>query len=310
MKKNQKILEVKDLSVTFEEKKRYLVLDRINLDLFEGETLGIVGESGSGKSILSQSLVKLNSSPIYEGQILYQKEDLFKKSAKELRAFRGNSFAYIFQDPLSSLTPTMKIGHQILEGLKIKSKDKVIQLLKEVGLENMFDLYPHQLSGGQRQRVMIAIALACDPKILIADEPTTALDVTIQAQILDLFKTIQKKGMSIIFISHDLKIICSIAHRIIVLYGGRILEEAKKENLIQNPLHPYTQLLFLSIPKLSESKDHLHTIEGSLPDLSKPIEGCIFASRCPKRKEICFSKSPPFSNKDEHKVACWSYENS
>jgi oligopeptide transport system ATP-binding protein len=243
------------------------------------------------------------------GQILYQNEDLFKKNSHELSSFRGKAIAYIFQDPMSSLNPTMKIGKQILEALAKKSKERVLEILKEVGLfSEKYDLYPHELSGGQRQRAMIAIALAMNPKILIADEPTTALDVTIQAQILKLLKKIEKeRKMSIIFISHDLKVVGSLADRILVMYGGRIIEEGSTASVMQDPKHPYTRLLLLSIPKISESRDCLHAIEGIPPDRTEEILGCIFEPRCPDRLACCKSKQPPFLNLEKKRVACWLY---
>lgn len=310
-----KLLKVKDLSICFSRhKKKYLVLEKIEFDLSETETLGIVGESGSGKSVCAQALVKLLPSPptIYqEGAVLYLGQNLFDMKPRELRLFRGKIISYVFQDPMSSLTPTMKVGKQILEALENKSKESVFDLLKEVGLDpQIYHYYPHELSGGQRQRIMIAIALAHNPKILIADEPTTALDVTIQAQILELLKKIQAaRKMSIIFISHDLKIVAAFAHRILVIYGGKIIEEAPSLDLMHSPKHPYTKLLILSIPKISNLNESLYSIQGSPPDLTDKINGCVFAPRCLKSSKLCFEKKPSLLTLDKNrKVACWLYD--
>jgi oligopeptide transport system ATP-binding protein len=309
------ILEVNNLSLAFSQNKTQLPAIRsLSFHLNKGEILGIVGESGCGKSVLVQSLVKLLPSPplLYiDGEILFEKIDLFKKSAKELMPFRGSKIAYIFQDPMTSLNPTMCIGKQVLEALKKnKSKKAVYSLLKEVGINNpheRFQQYPHELSGGQRQRVMIAIAIASDPKILVADEPTTAIDVTIQAQILALLKKIQKsRNTSIIIISHNLKVVASLADRILVMYAGKIVEEGISEKLLQAPTHPYTKLLLLSVPALFTEKHRLHSIEGSPPDLLYLPSGCSFAERCPYAHRSCFEKDPPLSHiNDSQMAACW-----
>lgn len=306
----KKILQVKNLEVDIKKKKPVKVLKNISFDLFEGEILGIVGESGSGKSVLAQSFVKLLPFLTYvNGQILFFEEDLLKKSLKELVSYRGSKIGYIFQDPMSSLNPTMKIGKQILEALKFdKTKGRVYELLSLVGIsspEIRFSQYPHELSGGQRQRIGIAIALAMNPKILIADEPTTALDVTIQAEMLSLLKNLQKKfNMSIIFISHDLKIVSSLSSRIIVMYAGEILEEGNE--IIKNPRHPYTKLLLQSVPTLDQKK--LHSIDGTPPELSCHIPYCVFCGRCPNAMKKCSEKKPPFFIINNQKVACWLYE--
>lgn len=310
-----KILEVKNLNLVFSLNKTvFPAIRSISFSLFRGEILGIVGESGCGKSVCVQSLVKLLPSPplnYIDGEIIFEGTDLFNKTEKELMSYRGSKIGYIFQDPMTSLNPTMKIGKQILEALKgSKSKEIVYSLLHEVGISNpieRFSQYPHELSGGQRQRIMIAIALAMNPKILIADEPTTALDVTIQSQILFLLKRIQKnRNTSIILISHDLKVVASLADRIIVMYAGKIIEEGSCSKLIQSPKHPYTKLLILSVPTLTTSTFRLHSIKGTPPDLLSIPAGCSFAERCPYAKKLCFELEPPLNNiNDDQKAACW-----
>lgn len=304
----KKILQVKNLTLAFEGKS-YPVLKNVSFDLNEKETLGIVGESGSGKSVLCQSLVKLV--PLkHSGEALFLGEDLLKKSLSDLSSYRGSQIAYIFQDPMSSLNPTMKIGNQIMEALPKKSSAMVYDLLTSVGISNpklRFSQYPHELSGGQRQRIMIAIALAMKPKLLIADEPTTALDITVQSEILALLKDFQKNlGMSIIFISHDLKIVSSLASRILVMYSGEVVEEGSSEQIINEPKHPYTKLLLKSIPTLAAK--NLYSISGVPPEFSALPHGCSFCSRCPCPKEKCFKTKPLFFTIKDHKAACWQYE--
>ena len=312
-----KILDIKNLVLAFSRNKKISPAIRsVSFSLNQGEILGIVGESGCGKSVCVQSLVKLMPSPplkYIDGEIFFEGVNLFNKTEKELVAYRGSKIGYIFQDPMTSLNPTMKVGKQILEAIKEnKSKEKVIALLQEVGISNpveRYNSYPHELSGGQRQRIMIAIALAMNPKILIADEPTTALDVTIQSQILFLLKRIQKtRNTSIILISHDLKIVNSLADKIIVMYAGKIIEEGASSKLIQNPKHPYTKLLILSVPTLSTNTLRLHSIKGTPPDLSCITSGCSFAERCPFAKKLCFELEPPLTKvNDTQKAACWLY---
>ncbi|KPK32427.1 MAG: hypothetical protein AMS24_04300 [Chlamydiae bacterium SM23_39] len=314
----KKILEVEDLTIHFTlYNEKVHALRDINFHLFEKETLGIVGESGCGKSVLTQSLVKLLPSPpvqYVKGKIFFQKTNLLTQPTKKLCPYRGNEIAYIFQNPMTSLNPTIKIGKQILEAIKKdRSKEKVIKLLKAVEIKNpeeRFHQYPHELSGGQKQRIMIAIAIAMNPKILIADEPTTALDITIQAQIMSLLMKIQKKmNMSIIFISHDLKLVSNISDRILVIYGGEIMEEGSSEDIINHPKHPYTKLLLQSIPSIEDQKEQLTTIIGTPPDLIKIEEKCIFSDRCPYAQKICFQKKPKYYFfKKNQKAACWLYK--
>lgn len=316
------ILEVKDLKVNF---KTYAGLVHavrgVNFDLKEGETLAIVGESGSGKSVTSNALMKLIPQPpgIYEsGQILFNGRDLVPLSDKEMSKVRGNEIAMIFQDPMTSLNPTMKVGRQITEVIlqhkkvsKAEAKKRAIELLTQVGIpfpEKRYNQYPHEFSGGMRQRVVIAIALAADPKLLIADEPTTALDVTIQAQILELMKEIQKNSKtSIIFITHDLGVVANIADRVAVMYAGQIVEYGTVNDIFYNPKHPYTWGLLGSMPDLDNDTDELlRTIPGSPPDLTNPPKGDAFAARNEFAMAIDYEQEPPmFQVSETHFAKTW-----
>ncbi len=316
------ILEVKDLKINF---KTYAGLVHavrgVNFDLKEGETLAIVGESGSGKSVTSNALMKLIPQPpgIYEsGQILFNGRDLVPLSDKEMSKIRGNEIAMIFQDPMTSLNPTMKVGRQITEVIlqhkkvsKADAKNRAIELLTQVGIpfpEKRYNQYPHEFSGGMRQRVVIAIALAADPKLLIADEPTTALDVTIQAQILELMKDIQKNSKtSIIFITHDLGVVANVADRVAVMYAGQIVEYGTVNDIFYNPKHPYTWGLLGSMPDLDNDTDELlRTIPGSPPDLTNPPKGDAFAARNEFAMAIDYEQEPPmFQVSETHFAKTW-----
>lgn len=316
------LLEVKNLSISF---RTYLgevqAVRDISFTVGKGETIAIVGESGCGKSVTAQAIMQLlpfPSSKIKEGEIFFKGENLLKKSSAEMEKIRGKDIGMIFQDPMTSLNPTMTIKDQITEGLRKhlhlsadQAKLQAIELLHEVGIgepEKRIDQYPHQFSGGMRQRAMIAIALACDPKLLIADEPTTALDVTIQAQILDLLKKIQaKKQMSIILITHDLGIVAGMCDRVIVMYSGTIVESATIEDLYGKSFHPYTQGLLRSIPRLDLDKEReLIPIRGTPPNLLCPPQGCPFTDRCPHAMRVCFLKSPSLVNiTSSQQAACW-----
>lgn len=316
------ILEVKDLKVNF---KTYAGLVHavrgVNFDLKEGETLAIVGESGSGKSVTSNALMKLIPQPpgIYEsGQILFNGRDLIPLTDQEMSKIRGNDIAMIFQDPMTSLNPTMKVGRQITEVIlqhqkvtKDDAKKRAIELLTQVGIpfpEKRFKQYPHEFSGGMRQRVVIAIALAANPKLLIADEPTTALDVTIQAQILELMKEIQKNSKtSIIFITHDLGVVANVADRVAVMYAGQIVEYGSVNDIFYNPKHPYTWGLLGSMPYLdNDSNELLRAIPGSPPDLIHPPKGDAFAARNEFAMAIDYEKEPPmFQVSDTHYAKTW-----
>jgi oligopeptide transport system ATP-binding protein len=318
----EKLLEVKDLEVSFQTYAGEVKAVRgVNFDLYKGETLAIVGESGSGKSVTSQTIMKLIPMPpgkISNGQILFDGEDLVPKTNKEMEKIRGKDIGMIFQDPMTSLNPTMKVGMQIMEVLikhqnmsKGNAKDRAIELLRLVGIpspEKRVNQYPHEFSGGMRQRAMIAIALASNPKLLIADEPTTALDVTIQAQILELMKDLQKKmETSIIFITHDLGVVANVADRVAVMYAGKIVETGTVDEIFYNPKHPYTWGLLSSMPSLdSDEKTELMAIPGSPPDLTNPPKGDAFAPRNRYAMKIDFEKEPPmFKVSETHYAATW-----
>src|SRR5699024_6111072 len=316
-----KILEVKDLSVSFDTFGGEVKAIRgVNFHLDEKETLAIVGESGSGKSVTAQSVMQLISMPpgrFVDGSITFNGEELIQKSDKQMEGIRGKDISMIFQDPMTSLNPTMTIGKQIAEGLikhqnmsKKEAHNRGVELLKLVGIPNpevRINQYPHQYSGGMRQRGMIAIALACNPKVLIADEPTTALDVTIQAQILDLMRSLQERtGTAIILITHDLGVVANAAHRVAVMYGGKIVETGTVDEIFYNPKHPYTWGLLGSMPKMDNKGKALQAIPGSPPDLKDPPKGCPFAARCPYAMKVCKDHMPDYTElSDTQKSACW-----
>jgi oligopeptide transport system ATP-binding protein len=315
-----KLLEVKDLKVSFNTYNGEVQAVRgVSFDLNKGETLAIVGESGSGKSVTSMALMQLLAGQGYikDGQILLEGEDLVKKSVKEMQKIRGKDISMVFQDPMSSLNPTMKIGNQIMEGLikhqnmsRENAKIRALELLNQVGIpqpEVRINQYPHQFSGGMRQRVVIAIALACNPKVLIADEPTTALDVTIQAQILELMKDIQKETDSaIIFITHDLGVVANVADKVAVMYAGKIIEVGTVDDIFYNPKHPYTWGLLGSMPTLDSTDEELYAIPGTPPNMLKPPKGDAFAPRNEYALEIDTQMEPPmFKVSDTHYAATW-----
>ena len=293
----------------------------VSFSLNKGHTLGIVGESGCGKSITSLSVMRLIDSPpgkIVGGKIVFKGEDLLAKSEEEMRRVRGKRIAMIFQEPMTSLNPVYTVGRQIEEALLIhetmtkkEAKRRALEMLRLVRIplpEKRFDEYPHQLSGGMRQRVMIAIALACSPELLICDEPTTALDVTIQAQILALIDELKEKtGTSVIMITHDLGVISEIADEVLIMYAGEIVEYAPKTQLFQNPLHPYTQGLIACVPKLGRDSDRLQTIEGTVPSFDDMPAGCTFWPRCPFAESICKEKKPPLIDCGNRTVRCHRY---
>ncbi|WP_080871913.1 ABC transporter ATP-binding protein [Oceanobacillus timonensis] len=317
----KKILEVKDLHISFHTFAGEVQAIRgVDFDLYEGETLAIVGESGSGKSVTTKSIMRLlpeGNSEIKSGSILFGGEDLAKTSDKRMQKIRGKDISMIFQDPMTSLNPTMTIGNQIMEPLlkhrkfsKSEAKKRTIELLDLVGItkpEQRLKQYPHQFSGGMRQRVVIAIALACAPKVLIADEPTTALDVTIQGQILDLMKKLQKKiETSIVFITHDLGVVANVADRVAVMYGGKIVEIGTVDEIFYNPQHPYTWGLISSMPNLDTDEEELYVIPGTPPDLLNPPQGDAFAPRNPYAMKIDTEEQPPmFKVSDTHYAATW-----
>ncbi|MBE6898386.1 MAG: ABC transporter ATP-binding protein [Ruminococcaceae bacterium] len=318
------LLQIKDLKVKFPGRKKMLTaVDNINLSIRPGEIVGVVGESGSGKSVMSQSILRLreyDSAVKYEGEILFEGKDILKLSQKEMRDLRGNRIAVIFQDPMTSLSPVHTVEKQLTEVLvlhknmnKQQAKDRAKEMLSLVGIanpDNCLKKYPFELSGGMQQRVMIAMALSCEPALLIADEPTTALDVTIQEQILDLIAELNRKlGMSVLFITHDLGAMAQLCHSVRVMYLGNLVEEAETEELFSNPLHPYTKGLLDCIPRLdSERGKPLNTIEGVVPPLSNVPEGCHFCTRCPYANDKCRTQNPPsVEAAPNHKVKCWKF---
>lgn len=316
------LLKVRNLSVAFKLKKQLLNAVRdVSFDLNAGEILGIVGESGSGKSVTAKALVHLlpDHSTLITGEASYCGQNILTLREKELQNLRGKEIGMIFQDPMTSLNPTMRIGRQICESYlrhhkdatRQDARDTAVELLELVGIpqpKERFEEYPHTLSGGMRQRVMIAIALAAKPRIIIADEPTTALDVTIQAQILELMRSIKEKlGTSFILITHDLSVVAGFCDRVLVMYAGRVVEQAKVDDLFDLPAHPYTRGLLHAIPRLDMPSDHpLTPIEGTPPSLIEIGKGCSFCPRCPYALKICTEEDPTLhSIADDHQMACW-----
>ncbi|MCT6925952.1 ABC transporter ATP-binding protein [Metasolibacillus sp.] len=319
----QKVLEVKNLKTHFFTKEGVSkAVDGVSFYLNKGETIGVVGESGCGKSMTSLSILNLIPSPpgkIVNGEILLHGKNIVGLSQEELRKIRGKKISMIFQEPMTSLNPVLTVGEQIAETIRLHEKlprkqawDKAVEMLRIVGIpspEKRAKQEPYQLSGGMRQRVMIAMALACSPDVLIADEPTTALDVTIQAQILEILKDLQQKmGMSIIFITHDLGVVSEMCDKVAVMYAGQVIEEGVTEQLFEEPLHPYTRGLIDSLPKLYEEQDELQTIEGSVPSPYHYPEGCRYADRCPFARELCRAAQPELIEMAEgRKVRCYQY---
>ncbi|MBI1244788.1 MAG: ATP-binding cassette domain-containing protein [Alphaproteobacteria bacterium] len=315
------LLEVDDLRTHFAtDSGEFRAVDGVSFSVDAGRTLGIVGESGCGKSVSSLSIMGLVPKPggrIAGGAIRFRGRDLTKLPEADMRALRGAEIAMIFQEPMTSLNPAFTIGNQLVEGImrhrrldKVAARAHAIEMLRRVRIpapERRFDEYPHRLSGGMRQRVMIAMALACDPKLLIADEPTTALDVTIQAQILDLLRKLRAEtGTAIVLITHDLGVIAEMAHDVAVMYAGRVVERAPVDRLFAWPQHPYTIGLLGAIPQLHRKRARLATIEGTVPSLSDRPAGCRFAARCPFAQPRCHEAEPPMRAIDlDHAVACW-----
>lgn len=319
---NDVLLNIKDLRVTFDS--RFGIVKAVNgidFQIHKGESLGIVGESGSGKSVTALSILKLldQNATLSAQEMVFDGEDLLEKNETEMRQIRGKKISMIFQDPMSSLNPVLTVGHQVEEtiaihsGLKLKARrHKAINMFNSVGIPDP-DLnkksYPHQFSGGMNQRIMIAIALSCNPSLMIADEPTTALDVTTQAQILDLLKKlIREEQTSLLMITHDLGIIREVCERVCVMYGGKILEEGLVRDVLFSPLHPYTKGLINCIPKLKSSSETLQNIPGEVPKGTDLPSGCVFHPRCNKAKDICVEEKPRLVSIDNHKVRCFSYD--
>jgi oligopeptide/dipeptide ABC transporter ATP-binding protein len=317
------ILSVESLETTFFTKGGALkAVDGVTYAVGAGETVGIVGESGCGKSVTSFSILGLLSHPgkVTGGRILFKGNDLLQMSSDELRKLRGNKIAMIFQEPMTALNPVLTVGYQICEQILAhetvspkEARQRATDLLAQVGIpspEKRVNDYPHQLSGGMRQRAMIAMALSCNPELLIADEPTTALDVTIQAQILDLLQRLQEeRNMALQFITHDLGVISELADRVIVMYAGTVMEEATSDVLFAHPMHPYTVGLLESIPRIDKTQTRLPTIPGVVPALFELPTGCRFQNRCPRALDICRQKAPTLtavSGNSTHKIACFN----
>ncbi|WP_188066149.1 ABC transporter ATP-binding protein [Brevibacillus brevis] len=315
------MLEVTGLTTTFSKNERaFKVVDNLCLQVKKGESVGIVGESGCGKSVASLSMMRLLSkNGSIEGRIQLDGADLLRYSEKEMQKIRGKEIAMIFQEPMTSLNPVLTIGKQLSEGLekhegmnRAQSRQRVVELLTQVGISRANEIYheyPHRLSGGMRQRVMIAMAIACHPKLLIADEPTTALDVTIQAQILDVMKKIQRElGMSLIMITHDLGVVAETCDRVLVMYAGQVIEAADVRTLLRSPKHPYTMGLIKSTPHNAKGLKRLHSIAGSVPTPDHYPKGCRFAPRCEKAMPICLEQNPPLLDVDQQsECRCWLY---
>jgi peptide/nickel transport system ATP-binding protein len=322
----ERLLEIKGLKTHFfTEEGVVRAVDGVDLHIDKGETLGIVGESGCGKTVTALSVMKLIAMPpgrIVQGQMLYEGRDLVPMPAAQIRKIRGKEISMVFQEPMTSLNPVFTIGEQIAEAIRLHeglgrrpAMDKTVEMLKLVHIPNperRVKEYPHQLSGGMRQRVMIAMALSCNPKLLIADEPTTALDVTIQAQILELLNELKAKlGMAVMLITHDMGVIAETAQRVMVMYAGKVAEEAPVKDLFKEPLHPYTQGLLRSIPRIdiaATEKKRLQAIPGVVPGLLNLPKGCAFEPRCPHAKPVCKDQDPVLKEiKPGHRVSCWLY---
>lgn len=317
------VLEIANLQTHFfTDQGEIPAVDGVSIKVHKGEVVGIVGESGCGKSVTSLSVMKLVPSPpgkVVGGQIFFKGEDLAKASMRRMRKIRGNEIAMIFQEPMTSLDPLFTIGDQIIEAIrnhhsmsKKHAKERAIKMLTKVGIpraSEVVDEYPHQLSGGMRQRVMIAIAMSCDPQLLIADEPTTALDVTIQAQILDLMRTLNRENeTAILLITHDLGVVAEICDRVIVMYAGKVVEEGDVRSILKNPKHPYTKGLIRSLPKIHQKEEQLYSIPGQVPKPGSVKVGCRFAARCEAAMTRCYEEDPELiSIKEGHHCRCFLY---
>jgi peptide/nickel transport system ATP-binding protein/oligopeptide transport system ATP-binding protein len=317
------LIDVKNLEVQFEVRGVTLrAVDDVSFVIAPGETLGLVGESGCGKSVTASAIMRLVPQPpgrISSGQILFDEVDLLNLTEKEMRGIRGNRISMIFQEPMSSLNPVYTVGDQVAEVIELHQKlkrkeamDKVVEVFGQVGIpaaKTRVNEHPHKMSGGMRQRVMIAMALACNPRLMIADEPTTALDVTIQAQILDLMNKLKADtGASILFITHDLGVIAEMAQTVAVMYAGKMMEYAAVTDLFDNPRHPYTVGLMTSVPALGKGKDRLATIPGVVPSLFNIPEGCPYYERCPDQMPVCRHELPVMTHLENgHRVRCWKY---
>ncbi len=322
---DKELLEIENLSTAFLFNGHIVPVTKdITYKIKKGEILGVVGESGSGKSVTARTIMRLLPTPpskILDGKVLFDGKDLMSLTEKEMRQIRGNKISMIFQEPMTSLNPVFTCGNQVVESImlhqsmnKQEALKKAEELFRLVGIRMPKDrlrCYPHELSGGMRQRVMIAMALSCNPSLLIADEPTTALDPTIQAQILELIKEIhQKIGMSVMYITHDLSVVAEICHRVVVMYAGMVMEIADVVELFKNTLHPYTLGLMQAMPRLGEKKDKLYNIKGMVPHITRMPDGCRFNPRCPYATEKCIESSPELMDAGNgHMVRCFNYTN-
>lgn len=320
----QPILQIEDLHTHFfTDRGEIPAVDGVNLYVNPGEVLGVVGESGCGKSVTSLSILKLVPQPpgrITGGSILFKGQNIVAMKEREMRSIRGNSISMIFQEPMTSLNPLFTVGQQIGESVRLhrrfskkEAREHTIDMLRRVGIarpEALIDEYPHQLSGGMRQRVMIAMAISCSPELLIADEPTTALDVTIQAQILDLIRRLnEENGTAVMMITHDLGVVAEMCHRVVVMYAGKVVEEGSVHDIFKNPLHPYTQGLIKSVPRMDEDRRRLFSIPGNVPILNTELTGCRFAERCENVMPVCLERLPELREcESAHSCRCWLHE--
>ena len=320
----ESLLEIRNLRTSFKTQDGYVrAVDDVSLEIRKGEVVGVVGESGCGKTVTSLSILQLLPSPpatIDGGEIIFEGRDLLRISRSELRRIRGNEIAMIFQEPMTSLNPVFTIGSQLMEAISLHQhlegkelRNRAVEMLRLVGIpraDEVIDEYPHRFSGGMRQRAMIAMALSCNPKLLIADEPTTALDVTIQAQILDLMQELKEKiNTAVLFITHDLSVIAEMADRVVVMYAGKVVEEADVVTLFHEPAHPYTQGLIGSRPSVEIERERLVYIPGNVPNPLDMPGGCPFHPRCPHAMQVCTTKMPPERKlKGSHRVRCWLHE--
>jgi len=320
---SENIIEVKHLQTQFtRDNKKIVVLDKVSFHIKKGEVLGLVGESGCGKSVTSLSIMRLfkdTTGEITNGEITYNGTNLLNISESEMRGIRGKEIAMIFQEPMTSLNPVMKIGEQLMESIRLhlgytdkQAREHAISMLTKVGIprpQEIINEYPHQLSGGMRQRIMIAMAMSCQPNLLIADEPTTALDVTIQAQILDVMKQLQAdEHMSMLLITHDLGVVAEMCNRVVVMYAGRVVEEASVLDLFDDPKHPYTKGLIGSVPKLGQKRSRLDSVPGNVPNPNQMPKGCKFAPRCKDVMPVCWEEEPAITTTGPERFCrCWLY---
>ncbi|RAT97773.1 ABC transporter ATP-binding protein [Brevibacillus sp. Leaf182] len=321
---SENIIEVKHLQTQFtRDNQKTVVLDHVSFHIKKGEVLGLVGESGCGKSVTSLSIMRLfkdTTGEITNGEIVYNGTNLLSISESDMRRIRGKEISMIFQEPMTSLNPVMKIGEQLMEAIRLhlgysdqKAREQAVSMLTKVGIPRPSEImgeYPHQLSGGMRQRIMIAMAMSCNPNLLIADEPTTALDVTIQAQILDVMKQLQaEEHMSMLLITHDLGVVAEMCNRVVVMYAGRVVEEASVYDLFDEPKHPYTKGLIGSVPKIGQKRERLDSVPGNVPTPNNMPKGCKFAPRCKDVMPVCWEKEPTITTVGEKRSCrCWLYQ--